>query len=267
MAAGVNPPYASLTAAWRALRATHDVSVREVACVGASRTLLVAEIVGPAGSPVVALSAGVHGDEPAAPWALLSIVRDGLLDRRFTYRIWPCTNPSGYERGSRANAEGDDINRSFHRGGTTPEARAIVTANRDRHFALSLDLHEDFEADGFYCYEPVMRGAAPFGERAIAALDDASFPVQEPDDAFDIGYPPEARHLRTLERGRILNDPDAERAYFDVTPYSIYLLKRAARFALTLETPRTRPWEDRIAMHRTAVTAIVGALGALPPEL
>ena len=80
--------------------------------------------------PAVMLSAGVHGDEPAAPWALLSLVRDGLLDRRFAYRMWPCTNPTGYEAGTRENAEGADVNRSFGRGGTTPEARAIVTATR-----------------------------------------------------------------------------------------------------------------------------------------
>jgi len=197
---------------------------------------------------------------------LLSIVRDGLLDRRFTYRIWPCTNPTGYEGGTRENAEGDDINRSFQRGGTTPEARAIVTANRDRRFALSLDLHEDFEADGYYCYEPVMRGITPFGAPMLAALDDSGFPVQVFDDAFDIGYPREAQHLRTLQRGRIVNDPVAERTYFDVMPYGIYLLKRAARFALTLETPRSRPWEERIAMHRTAVSAILDVLANLPPQ-
>lgn len=254
--------YADLVAAWRVVRASGTVTLREVACVGVARTLLVAEIVGPPGAPVVSLAAGVHGDEPAAPWALLSIVRDGLLDRRYGYRIWPCTNPSGYERGTRANAEGDDINRSFHRGGTTPEARAIVTANRDRRFALSLDLHEDFESAGFYAYEPVVPGERPhLGARVVAALDDVGFPVQTFDDeTFDIGYPPEAEYLRTLARGCIHNDPDAERIFFkDAMPYSIHLLKRSARFALTLETPRSLAWADRIAMHRTAVTSILGA--------
>lgn len=264
----MNPPYASLVAAWRALRGTRDASVREVACVGANRTLLLAEIVGPPGSRVVALAAGIHGDEPAAPWALLSLVRDGLLDARFSYRIWPCTNPSGYALGTRANADGHDINRSFHRGGTTPESRAMIVANRDREFALSLDLHEDFESAGFYAYEPVRAGERPFfGAPMVAALDDAGFPVQTfDDDAFDIGYPPGAHHLRTLERGRIHNDPDAERVHFrEEMPYSIHLLKRAARFALTLETPRTRPWDDRIAMHRTAVTTILGELARHGP--
>jgi len=256
------PSYAELVAAWRRLRSGGAASVREVACVGVARTLLIAEVLGPAGSPVIALSAGLHGDEPAGPWALHAIVRDGLLDRRYTYRIWPCVNPSGYERGTRENAEGDDINRSFQRGGTTPEARAIVTANRDRTFALSLDLHEDFEADGFYCYEPVMGGAAPFGDDLVRALDDADFPVQELADDFDLGYPSEGRHLRALSRGRVRNDPGAEREFFDTTPYSIFLLRRAAGYALTFESPRRLKWDDRVAIHRTAVANVIAQYGA-----
>lgn len=251
--------YDDLAAAWRGIRSDGLASVREVACVGVARTLLVAEIVGLRGFPTISLAAGVHGDEPAGPWALLSIVRDGLLDRRCSYRIWPCTNPSGYRAGTRANAEGHDINRSFHKGGTTPEARAMIVANRDRTFALSLDLHEDFEADGYYCYEPVVGGETPFGAAMIRALDDAGLPVQELDDAFDLGYPPEAHHLRDLARGHIRNDPDAEREFFEVTPYSIHLLRKSATYAMTLESPRRRPWHDRVAMHRTAATAVLAA--------
>jgi hypothetical protein len=258
-----NPPYEALVAAWKALRGTGQVSVREVACVGARRTLLLAEVAGEPGAPAVTLSSGVHGDEPAGPWSLLSIVRDGLLDRRFSYRIWPCTNPSGYALGTRANAEGDDINRSFNGGGKTPEARAIVVANRDRRFELVIDLHEDFEAEGYYCYEPLVEGQAPFGESLLRALDDAGLPIALLDDDFDLGYPPNAVHLRRLERGRVLPDPDAERAFFPGTPYSLYMLRRAARRVLTLESPRVRPWEERIAAHRTAVTAALERLPAV----
>ncbi len=231
--------------------------MREVACVGSARTLVLAEIAGPAGAPAIALSAGVHGDEPAAPWALLSIVRDGLLDPAFSYRIWACTNPSGYAAGTRTNAEGADINRSFGRGGIAPESRAIVTANRDRTFALAIDMHEDYEGDGFYLYEPVVGGRAPYGRAIVAAMDDAGFAVQALDDDFELGYPPEAHHLRTLERGRVLPDPDAERAFFSGTPYSLYMLRRAAARALTLETPREFPWSDRLAMHRMAVVVAI----------
>lgn len=246
--------YDDLTAAWKALRRrVHGISVREVACVGAQRTLLVADVVNDPTAPLVALAAGVHGDEPAGPWALLSIVRDGLLDRRFNYRCWPCNNPSGYTLGTRENAEGDDINRSFSRGGTTPEARAILTANRDRKFALTLDLHEDFEADGFYCYEPVIDGSAPYGAYVLRAVEDAGLPLQELRDDFDLGYPVEAVHLRGLERGRVLPDTAAEMAFFDGWAYSLALLRRAARRSLTFETPRNLLWEERLALHRLVV--------------
>lgn len=257
------PDYSELVAAWKGLRASHGLSLREVACVGAERTLLIAETAAPPGAPVVALSAGVHGDEPAGPWALLSIVRDGLLDARFGYRIWCCTNPSGYERYTRENADGRDINRSFNAGGTTPEARAIVTANRDRRFALVLDLHEDFEADGFYCYEPVVEGTAPIGASIVRALDDEGLPVQDLEDTFELGYPPDAAHLRTLERGHVMPDPAAERAFFPGTPYSLHMLRRSARRALTLETPRMLGWAARLAMHRIAVVVALERLRTL----
>ncbi len=223
---------------------------------------MLAEIAGPPGSRVVALSAGVHGDEPAAPWALLSLVRDRLLDPRFGYRIWTCTNPTGYERGTRENADGIDINRSFGRGGSSPEARAVITANRDRSFALAIDLHEDYEALGFYLYEPVVDGHAPYGEAIVRAMDDAGLPVQALDDVFELGYPPQARHLRTLERGRVHPDPVAERAFFPDTPYSLYMMRRAAKRALTIESPRTQPWDERIAMHRMAVVVAVDVLAS-----
>jgi hypothetical protein len=254
------PAYAELVREWKALRGRGDATVREVACVGALRTLLLCDIAPPAGAETVAISAGVHGDEPAAPWALLSLVRDGLLDPSFGYRIWPCTNPSGYELGTRANAAGADVNRSFDRGGTTPEARAIVTANRDRRFALALDLHEDFEADGFYAYEPVTDGGAFLGRSVIAALDAEAFAVQHLTDDFDLGYPPAAHHLRTLDRGLVFSEPDAERAFFPGTPYSLYILRRAARYAATFESPRTRAWDERVGMLRVAVVAALDEL-------
>jgi protein MpaA len=257
------PPYRELVAVWKSLRATRDLSVREVACVGVERTLLVAESISRSGAPLVALSAGVHGDEPAAPWALLSIVRDGLLDRRFNYRVWCCTNPSGYERGTRENAEGHDINRSFGRGGTTPESRAILTSNRDRRFVLALDLHEDFEAAGFYCYEPLMDGTAPLGTAVVRALDDEGYPVQDLDDLFELGYPHAAAHLRVLERGRVLPDPVAERAFFPGTPYSLHMLRHSTKRALTLESPRPLAWNARIAIHRIAVVAALERQAAL----
>jgi hypothetical protein len=258
--------YETLERAWKGLRRSHGVRIREIACEGVARTLLLAEAGAPL-APAVHLCAGVHGDEPAAPWALLSLVRDGLLDRRFAYRIWPCTNPSGYRLGTRANAEGADVNRSFGKGGTTPEARAIVTALRDRRFELSIDLHEDFEAGGFYLFEPGSAGIASSGGEAsglgpavISALDDAGIPIHRLESGFDVGYPPGSGHRCRFERGRVLPDIDEELQLFrGGLPLSIFLARRLARKVLTFESPRGLPWEDRIAAHRVAVVAAIEA--------
>lgn len=255
------PPYEELEAAWRALRPL-GVRVREIACVGAPRTLLIAEV-GDATLPAIAISAGVHGDEPAAPWALLSLVRDGLLDARFAYRIWPCLNPSGYRAGTRANADGDDVNRSFSRGGRTPEARAVLTANRDRRLVLAIDMHEDYEAGGAYVYEPLRPGFAPyFTAPMIAALDDAGLPVQSFADGFDLGTPFGAEHdVYRLERGVVLVDYEAELRLFDGLPGSLALMYRGTPAALTIESPRPCAWDVRIAVHRVAVAAALARAG------
>jgi predicted deacylase len=258
-----NHSYDDLVAAWKSLRRTHGLRLREVACVGAPRTLLVVEG-GADGQPTIALSSGMHGDEPAAPWALLSLVADRLLDERFAYRIWPCINPSGYVAGTRANAEGQDVNRSFSRGGTTPESRAIVTANRDRRFALSIDLHEDFEAGGFYGFEPLATGARPrFAAAAVAAVEAAGLPIQDlADIGFDLGSPPEARSCQIIGHGTVTVDAREESRYFAAgLPMSLFLLRQAAAAALTFETPRKRPWAERVAMHRIAVTTVIAQAG------
>ena len=247
--------YADLTFAWRALRA-QGVTVREIACWGVRRTLLVAEF-GPLDAPAVHIVAGVHGDEPAAPWALHGLVADGLLDRRFSYRIWPCLNPSGYEAGTRTNAEGLDINRSFSRGGTSPEARALLTSNRDRRFVLALDMHEDFEARGAYLYEPLRDGAPSlYAQRVVAALDDAGLPVQQIASDFDLGAPADVdvAAIYRLGRGNVLVDFDAELRAFTGLPSSIALMYRGVPAALTVESPRPRAWDERIAAHRVMVT-------------
>jgi predicted deacylase len=258
------PPYEELIDAWKALRRTHGLRVREVACVGAPRTLLLVERGGDT-QPTIALSAGMHGDEPAAPWALLSMVADRLLDDRFAYRIWPCINPSGYTAHTRANADGADVNRSFSRGGTTPESRGIITANRDRKFALSIDLHEDFEADGFYAFEPFAPGQRPrFAAAAVAAVESAGLPIQDLGDTrFDLGTPPEARSCQTIGHGTVTVDAREESAYFpDGLPMSLFLLRGAAAAALTFETPMLRPWDLRIASHRLAVTTVLAQAGS-----
>ncbi len=247
--------YHELIARWKALRSSEsDLRVREVACVGAPRTLLCVER-GTHDLPTIAIAAGVHGDEPAGPWALLALVESRALDPAFAYRRWPCTNPSGYEAGTRESVDGIDINRTFGRGGGSPEARAILTANRNRRFELSLDLHEDCDAAGFYAYA---YGDDDLGRAVIRALEDAAHPIQAMDD-YDIGSSLAGRSYRT-ERGLVLPNPVAEAAALGGRSYSLMLASRAARRALTFETPAGASWAGRLAMHALAVSTAIDGL-------
>lgn len=256
----MNETYQELQWRWKALRGVGDFRVREIACVNAPRTLLCVEW-GAHDRPTIAIAAGVHGDEPAGPWALLELVESGALDPAFAYRVWPCTNPTGFEAGTRASVDGLDINRTFGRGGASPEAKAILTANRDRKFALSVDLHEDADATGFYCYE---YGGGDLGLAAIAALDAAGLPVDPLEATFAAAGPLDETQCYR-ERGRITADHIKEAAVLGGLSYSLALARRAARYALTFEAPATAPWATRIASHRTAVVAAVAALQGIRP--
>jgi len=223
------PTYQDIVRRWKALRA-HDVRVREVACVGAPRTLLCAEY-GDHTLPAVHIAAGVHGDEPAGPHALLTLVENGDLDPHLSYRLWPCTNPSGYDARARESGDGLDINRTFGRGGSSPESRAIITANRDRKFELAIDLHEDDEATGFYCYE---YGGASIGSELVAMLASARTPIDP--------------------RGVLTPDPDLEAEKIGGRTLTQLLMRNAARLGLTLETPSAvLPFGARVATHVAAV--------------
>jgi hypothetical protein len=238
---------------WKALRRSREIAVREVACFGVPRTLLCAEF-GDAQAQTIALAAGVHGDEPAAPWSLLSLAEDDDgLDPRYAYRAWACTNPSGYINGTRENAEGFDINRSFGRGGQTPEARAIITANRDRKFALSIDLHEDCDADGFYCYE---YGEGDLGRPVIEAVASAGYPIQDLSQC-NLGAP--VSDL-VLDDGVVRPPAALEIEAIGGLSYTLSVVRHATRRALTFETPLRLPWNDRVAVHRIAVKAAIRAL-------
>jgi murein peptide amidase A len=252
-----NGTYRELERRWKGLRGGGDLRVREVACVNAPRTLLCVEI-GSDALPVVAIAAGVHGDEPAGPWALFDLVETQALDPAFSYRLWPCTNPTGFDAATRENADGADVNRTFGRGGSSPEAKAILMANRDRKFALSLDLHEDVDARGFYCYE---YGGGEIGRAAIAALDRAGLPVDPLEATLATAGPLDDAHC-TRERGRITADHFEEAALLGGLSYSLALARHAARRALTFETPGAAAWELRLASHRTAVRAAIAAVAA-----
>lgn len=99
------------------------------------------------GKPTVLLIGQQHGDEPAGGEALLVMARElsqGLLEPlldRINVVVVPRANPDGAEAGTRATANGTDMNRD-HLLLNTPEAQALARLTRDYRPIAVLDAHE-----------------------------------------------------------------------------------------------------------------------------
>ena len=102
----------------------------------------------------ILISAGVHGDEPAGPEAVLRFLeRDNTnILQRFKFLILPCVNPYGYAQNTRENSHSIDINRSFAES-VVAEVASVKKAIQGQGFDFMVDFHEDSDSDGFYLYE------------------------------------------------------------------------------------------------------------------
>ncbi|MGH7994973.1 MAG: M14 family metallopeptidase [Opitutaceae bacterium] len=195
----------------------------------------------PGPRPRIYLSAGIHGDEPAPPLALLELLEAGAFDRRADWLICPLLNPAGFLRSTRENAEGVDLNRDYRNTRSREIAAHIQWLRRQPNFDLNLCLHEDWEAAGFYLYELNAGRRPSLAERIVAAVG-VDFPIDR-SELID-GRPAKDGILR----------PDPDPAGRELWPESIYLRVHHTRFGCTLETPSGLPLRRRIAAMRTAVT-------------
>ena len=109
----------------------------------------------------VLLLAGMHGNEPAGPWAILKFCQDhpGLLDH-VCVSILPVINLYGFRTDHHDSKNGKWVNWFINEDGSdrdpdSPE-NALVRSHFDELGLLARDglmnLHEDDDAEGFYAY-------------------------------------------------------------------------------------------------------------------
>lgn len=199
-------------------------------------------------APTIYLSAGVHGDEPAGPLALLEMLRRRELRTDVNWALIPVVNPTGLAERQRENADGVDLNRDY---GPTPrseETRAHLRWLEGRRFDLAICLHEDFETDGAYLYE-LLAPTLPSQARQIL---DAMRPFTGIETRPQIdGMPNENGLMRppAASRARDREDlPEAIRLHFDHAPA-----------CYTTETPSRQNIVQRIDAQRAAIEALTRA--------
>lgn len=104
----------------------------------------------------ICLVAGIHGDEPDGILASIEFARRFARIPEFvsTYAltIYPCLNPVGYERMTRENGNGRDLNREFQRESAEEEVRIMERELRAKEFTGLISGHSDYESFGIYAY-------------------------------------------------------------------------------------------------------------------
>jgi murein peptide amidase A len=199
--------------------------------------------------PRIYLSAGIHGDEPAPPLALLSMIEAGEFDNRATWFICPLLNPEGTARGTRENAAGVDLNRDY-RHLETPEVRSHVRwLERQPNFDLAVCVHEDWESTGFYLYELNPGKRRSLAEPMIAAVSKVC-PID-----------PSALIEGREAKGGIIR-PSSDPLLREKWPEAIYLQAHHTRLSYTVESPSALAMEKRIAALRAALRTAVSLLCA-----
>ena len=188
------------------------------------------------------LSAGIHGDEPAAPLAALKLLQQNQWPDNVEIFLLPCLNPVGYTRNSRENEDGLDLNRDYRHPQAACTRAHQAWLQRQPKFDLYLCLHEDWEAHGFYLYEQNPDGKTSLAQPMIDAVR-AVCPI----DHSEIIEGREAH-------GGIIrpNIAPAERPQW---PEAVWLLVQKARQGYTLEAPSDFELPVR-------VNALVAALNA-----
>ena len=197
-------------------------------------------------APAVYLSAGVHGDEPAAAWGLLAWAQQNIsLLRQGPFVISPCLNPIGLIGNTRVDHRGVDLNRSFHLASDEvcgPWLRAI----QGRQLIAGLCLHEDYDAQGCYVYELGLH--KEIFSRAVLLRCTGTIP---------------ADHRRLIDRRRAADGIIRRRkAPPDLPglPEAIVLHQLGCPLTLTFETPSEFALDDRIDTQKEFLAAALSLL-------
>lgn len=191
------------------------------------------------------ISTGIHGDEPAGPLALMTLVCENRWPANLGLWICPCLNPTGFPRNSRENSAGIDLNRDY-RTPRSAEVRAHVDwLSKQPAFDLTLCLHEDWEAGGFYCYEVNPDNLPSLSERIVNAAARVC-PIE----------------TATVIDGREADSPGIIRPRIDPHlrpewPEALSLVQTHTRLSYTLEAPSDFPLAMRVAALVEAVRAAI----------
>ncbi len=235
--------YLHLIRRWRKVAPKAGLKIRKYATAGGYDLFCMVSLRCKPEAPSMYFSAGVHGDEAAATEGLIEWAeKNPKVLRESNVLIFPCVNAWGLVNNCRRDADGRDLNRSFHLK-TVPQITAQLKHLTGRKFDLAMTLHEDYDAPGAYIYE-VPRLKPFWAEKLLRA---ASRHVPSDNRRRIEGRPARRGVVRpAISRDMMPEWPEAFALYYG----------NAAR-VFTIETPSEFHLDDRIAAQAAILATAV----------
>ncbi len=197
----------------------------------------------PAQSPRLYLSAGIHGDEPAGPLAVLELLRRNRFPSALELWLCPCLNPAGFPLNRRENAGGVDLNREYLHLEAQETRAHVAWLERVPAFDVAICLHEDWESHGFYLYE-LNPDARPSHAEEIIRRVGVVCPI-------DLSAEIEGR----AAAGGIVR-PNIDPRSRPQWPEAFWLLQHKTRHSYTMEAPSDFPLTTRVNALVAAVEVV-----------
>ena len=198
------------------------------------------------------ISAGIHGDEPAGPLAIMDIIEKELLSKNVSWRIFPFLNPTGLSQNSRTNKNGSDLNRDYHPDNRNPQIEVfdhIRYLDTCPKFDISIMIHEDWEADGFYLYQLHKNNPIRYGSELICYLGDSQ----------GLGLP--------IDKNPFIDGREADNGVIDVSlldhidrpdwPESFLIANTLTDLSYTIEAPSDLDLRTRVDMLSESIRFLV----------
>jgi hypothetical protein len=199
----------------------------------------------------VYFSAGIHGDEPAGTEALIAWAeKNRSLLRKFPCMIFPCLNPWGLVNNNRFDQDRRDLNRLFQHD-EVPMIRVLKQIIEPYQFDLALTLHEDFDAQGLYIYEP-QSDPPHWGEDLIK--------IARRHIAIEGRRTIDGRTSRSGVLRRKLNPKN-----FPMVPEAVWLRFYHSRRVFTIESPSEFALDQRVRAQVAIIEECVRRLAAVRP--
>ncbi len=194
------------------------------------------------------ISTGIHGDEPAGPLAMLQLIQEDLWPAQTDIWLCPCLNPTGFPLNRRENREGVDLNREYLHPKSAEIRAHVAWLENQPDFTVSLCLHEDWEAHGFYVYELNPDGRPSFAEPIVEAVAEVC-PIDK------------SLLIEGREASNGIIRPGIDPYSRTDWPEAFYLITHKSRLSYTMEAPSDFELTTRVAALVASVRAVLKRLG------